>query len=172
MSTGLLAVGAERGGELAVQMGEFGLGVGEGELKFVAAPVGLTDKAQDFFVRGDRCGGGDGAGFHGDSAEQDDRAGSGFPTQSVVVASQQFHRGDVAADPHFTEGGAVRSSEGGEFFLGHSQICEPLLHEIDEAFGSFFGHGHSREAISALQVCPHWGFQWGQVSVLISKVVS
>lgn len=172
MSTGLLNVSAERGGELAVQMGQFGLGLGKGALKFGAASVGLADKAQDFFVSGDRAGGGDGAGFDGDSAEQDDRAGSGFPTQSVVVASQQFHRGDVAADPHFAQCGAVRSSKGGEFFLGHSQICEPLLHKIDEALGSFFGHGHSREAISALQVCPHWGFRWGQVSVSISRVVS
>lgn len=172
MSIGLLAVGAERGGELAAQMGEFGLRVAEGALQFVAAPVGLMNKAQDFFVRSDRAGGGDGAGFHGDSAEQDDRAGSGFPSQPVVVASQQFHRGDVAADPHFAQGGAIGSSEGGKFFLGHSQICEPLLDEVDEAFGSFFGHGHSREAISAPQVCPHWGFQWGQVSVRISKVVS
>lgn len=171
MNIGFLAVGAERGGELAVEMGEFGLGISEGALQFVAAPVGLAHKAQDFFVRGDRAGGGDGACFHGDSAEQDYRAGSGFPAQSVVVAAQQFYGRDVAAQPHLAQSGAVRSSERGEFFLGHSQIRKPLLHEVDESLGSFFGRGHSREAISVRQVCPHWGLQWGQVSVLISRVV-
>ncbi len=171
MNIGLLVVSAERGGELAVEMGEFGLGLREGALEFVAASVGLAHKAQHLYVRGDRPGGRDGARFDGDSAEQDYRAGSGFPAQSVVVAPQQFYGRDVAAQPHLAQSGAVRSAERGEFFLGHSQIRKPLLHEVDESLGSFFGHGHSREAISVRQVCPHWGLRWGQVSVLISRVV-
>lgn len=172
MNVEQLGISAERGRELAVEMGQFGLGVGERALEFVAAPVGLAHKAQDLLFGGDGAGGGDSACFGGNSTEQGDRARSGFPAQPVVVATQQLHRGDVAANTHLAQGGAVRSSERGEFFLGHSQICEPLLDEVDEALGSFFGHGHNREAISVHQVCPHWGLQWGQVSVLISRVVS
>lgn len=108
--------------------------------------------------------------LHGPRSEQGARARTTFPAKKIVVVKHHRHgqRLLIGSGKEFRERLASRSAFCGQLLVGHTQVAQPLVDEVLHAgralfghgdvlgsLGTFFGHGHSREAISGDKNCPH-----------------